>query len=542
MPKVLGRTGNGFIPDGNEVADKPPLLEIGDVGLKRSGGRVMDEFHHSLRTPERRAKTYQEMRDNCAVIGSIFFSAEEFITENGFTITPHKDESPNAIEQADFADSCFGDMEQTRSEFLAEALTMAVHGYALNQKVYKVRGGDSDIPEWRSKYNDRKIGIRKLPTRSQSTIREWSWSEHGDVLAALHQVPLTHERIALNLDDHLHFRTTSNRNNPEGRSWLRNAFRSWYMLKRIQEFEAIGVSKDMAGVPVGRIPEEYMSSNADTNQKATYALVKKVLARAQRGEEAYFLWPGSVRSDGTQTGWDLQPFNSGGRRPMDVDGIIRRYESRILVSVLAEAVLLGMQGNTGSWSLASTKTHGFAMALGGLQRKIADVLNRQLLPELAILNGWPAEWAPTVSFGDLESSDMVADAQAITSLAGAGFITPDDAIETEIRERLGLPQKETISDGQLQDAIGSFDENGGDAAITPEQHATLASQLEAAPGALSGKKLIRTREVAERWSMSPGTVLRMVRNGQIKAYRVGSQIRFDPDDVRAAESGGTPDA
>jgi len=451
-------TGSGSLGPRTERPSKSALLEIGDTGLRRSGGRVYEEFVPNLKG-RRAAKTYQEMRSNCAVIGSIFFSAEEFITENGFTITPHPDGSPSAIEQADHAEGVFDDMEHTKSEMLAEALSASVFGYSLLEKVYKIRAGpDAEIPEWRSKFNDRKVGIRKLPIRAQNTIEEWEWSEHGDVLGFLQKVPMTSKENHLKMEEVLHFRTTSDKSNPEGRSWLRSAYRSWWFLKRIQEYEAIGVSKDMAGVPVGFVPEEIMSSNADTDQKATYAKVRLILERMQRGENAHVLWPGKTNSDGTPTGWDLQPFQSGGRRPMDVDGIIRRYESRILVSVLAEAVLLGMQGNVGSWSLASTKTHGFAVALGGLQRKMADVFNRQLLPELAILNGWPPEWAPTVTFADLETSDMAVDAQSIATLVGVGALTPDDSIESGVRERLGFDPKEEVSSGQLQDAMGAFEE------------------------------------------------------------------------------------
>lgn len=437
---------------------KNPFEEIGDTGLERYGGRVAEEFVSNLQG-RRAAKTYREMRDNCAVIGSIFFAAEQFIVNNGFSFTPY-DDSPNAVLQAEHAEQCFADMEHSASEFLAEAISCSVYGYALLEKVYKRRRGDHPLPQLRSKHNDGRVGIRKLPIRAQDTIEEWYFTPHGETTYAIQQAPPTYKVVKLWMEEVLHIRTTSTKNNPQGRSWLRNAYRSWWFLKHHQEYEGIGASKDMAGVPLGRAPESYFSAGSATNEGKAFTQAKKVLARMQRGEQEYVLWPAAEGPEG-RTGWELGLMQSGGRRPMDLDGIIRRYESRILVSVLAEAVLLGQQGNVGSWSLASTQSHMFAVALGGLQRVIAEAVNTQLLPELAVLNGWPPQLAPTMVFADLEAEDMIAKIGALSQAVQSGLLVPDAAIENELRERLGFDARETqpdVSDLELQDALGGLGE------------------------------------------------------------------------------------
>jgi hypothetical protein len=436
---------------------KRPSEEIGATGLKQSGGRIYEEFHPKL-SGKRAAKVYREMRDNCAVIGAPFFAAELYLADNGFRVVPSED-TQLGNELADFVDGALDDMEHTRSDFLAEVISMAWQGYSIHEKVYKRRRGDNIIPELQSKYNDGLVGIRKLPIRSQDTIEEWVFGEHGDVHGAIQQAPPDYKVVELFRDEFAHFRTTSSKNNPLGRSWLRNAYRSWWFLKRIQEYEAIGVSKDMAGVPVGRAPKEFFrsSSNLTDDQRSTVAQCQKVLGRMQRGEQEFLWWPSAEDSNG-KTGWDAYLMQSGGRRPMDVDGIVRRYESRILVSMLAEAVLLGQQGNVGSWSLASTQTHMFAVALGGLQRKIAETVNREILPELVALNGWPSQAAPIIEFADLESEDIVQKLTAVAQAVGAGVIVPDEPMDDYFRERLDLPhryEQEQISRQQLDDAVGA---------------------------------------------------------------------------------------
>ncbi|MGI6498023.1 MAG: hypothetical protein ACOX0U_04265 [Oscillospiraceae bacterium] len=51
------------------------------------------------------------------------------------------------------------------------------------------------------------------------------------------------------------FRTKSRKGSPEGRSILRNAYRSWYFKRRIQEIEGIGIERDLAGFPTLTAPE-----------------------------------------------------------------------------------------------------------------------------------------------------------------------------------------------------------------------------------------------------------------------------------------------
>lgn len=508
---------------------KSPFREFGNTGLKRYHGTLSEEFLRNLKG-KRGAKSYREMRDNCAVTGSVFFATEQFIVNNGFDVQPHKSKVPNALMQAEFADQCFDDMEHSRSEFLSEILSTAWQGFGLHQKVFKFRRGNHCLKMFRSKYNDGRVGIRKLPIRSQDTIEEWVWDEYGEVLAVIQQPPPNYKIFKYDIKDMLHFKTTSVKNNPQGRSWLRNAYRSWTLLKRIQEYEAIGISRDMAGVPVGRIPLEYFSAASGSDQEKTFNQAKKVLSRMQAGEQSYVLWPSEIDTGGN-TGWGVGLMQSGGRRPMDVDGVIRRYESRILVSMLAEAVLLGQQGNVGSWSLASTQTHMFAVALGGLMKQLADTINRQLLPELAILNGWPPDLAPTVVFADLESEDIVAMLQAVSGAVTSGVMIPDEPMEEFFREKIGLPPKTEqaeISQGQLQDAVGEYQEqaNAEDAAMLEEKAAEGPVQYKTAA------------EVAARWNMSPGTVIRMIRDGKLPAVRFGSRYRIPESSLGDIESSG----
>jgi excisionase family DNA binding protein len=47
-------------------------------------------------------------------------------------------------------------------------------------------------------------------------------------------------------------------------------------------------------------------------------------------------------------------------------------------------------------------------------------------------------------------------------------------------------------------------------------------------------RLLTTRQVAERLALSPETILRRVRAGELPAFRIASNaLRFDPDAIEA---------
>jgi hypothetical protein len=104
----------------------------------------------------------------------------------------------------------------------------------------------------RSKYTDGKIGWRKMPIRSQETLQRWVFDESGGNMGMVQLAPPKYETTFLPIEKCLLFRSTTIKNNPEGRSFLRNAYRPWFYKKRLEEIEGIGIERDLAGLPVAQ--------------------------------------------------------------------------------------------------------------------------------------------------------------------------------------------------------------------------------------------------------------------------------------------------
>lgn len=421
----------------HKTDDYKVLDVLGVTGLNRQDGIINEEWLRQLEGTKG-VKIYTEMRDNDPVIGAILYAIKTLVRQTKASVHP-TGTSDKHHEYAKFVNECLSDMSVSWPDFLSEVLSMLPFGWSYFETMYKIRKGHTKDPKTNSVFADGRIGWRKFGIRSQDTLDHWEFSNEGEILGMWQLAPPNYNLTYLPIDKCIHFRTETHKNNPEGRSILRNAYRSWFYSKRIQEVEAIGIERDLAGLPVMQIPLELLSSNATAAQKAIVDEFRDMIQKIRRDEYEGVVIPSETDIDGNPSGFKLSLLSSGGRRPLDVNEIVKRYESRTALSVLGEFVLLGMDAH-GSFALASSKTTLFAQALGTYLQTIATTFNEQAIAPLMRLNGFKdADCYPKLVFSDIETPEIRDLGAALTGLASAGLITPDDSLEQWIREFANLP-------------------------------------------------------------------------------------------------------
>jgi hypothetical protein len=428
----------GVTPPG--AGGEPPMgVPIGTTGLRRFGGWIEEELLVKL-AGRRAALVYREMSDNDPVVGAILYVVESLLRQAKWRTEPAS-ESARAKEAADFFETCIDDMDHTWDELIAEVLSMLPFGWAYFETIFKVRRGRSVDPRFRSRYDDGKVGLRRISIRAQDTLDRWEFDEEGQVLGMWQSDPYAGgaRLVFIPLARALLFRTTSRKNNPEGRSMLRNAYRPWFFSKRIQEIEAIGIERDLTGLPVIQIPPELLLKNATPDQQQAAAKFKTLVQQIRRDEREGIVIPSEQDREGKPTGYKLSLLTTGGRRAIDTSQVVTRHEQRIAMTMLAEFLFLGTD-KVGSYSLASTKTSLFTMALGSLMENIASTFNRHLIPRLMGLNGYTADEYPAVVYGDIEAPPLEEVAAFVNQLVNAGVLTPDKSLERKLREIGNLPQ------------------------------------------------------------------------------------------------------
>lgn len=336
---------------------------------------------------------------------------------------------------------------------------MLTFGFSFFETVYKVRQGrDQKDAAKRSQYTDGRIGIRKLAPRSQLTLERFKFDEDGGV-AAFVQGSMSGARggIEIPIEKGLLFRTVSRNSSPSGRSIFRNAYKSYHYLTNIQSIEAIAIERELNGVPIGRIPAEYLQSNADGSQKKIKTELETILRDLKQNEQAYALIPSDTfeDADGNPTNtrmMDIELITSNGTRNIDTGPVIKRYQSDMARTVLADFIMLG--SDKGSFALSKSKTDLFLTSLESYLGNIASVLNRHLLPRLWQLNGLNPDLMPRLRPGEVAPTDLDELGNFVKSLAGSGIMLTDLDTENTLRSKADLP----MSDGDDEDMLGRPDE------------------------------------------------------------------------------------
>lgn len=429
----------------------PNLSEIGSSGLVTYGGQISEESLRKL-AGVRGIKTFAEMRDNDDTVGAILFIIDKLLRNVDWSVEA-ADDSPEAEKIAEFVDSCTKDMEHTWGDMVSEILSMLPFGWSAHEIVYKVRTGlETDNPSYYSEYDDGMIGWRKLPIRSQETLDSWEFNDSGDVISMSQMPPLGGIR-KIPVKKLLLFKTQSYKNNPMGRSILRNAYRPWFFKKRIEEVEGIGIERDLAGLPVAGVPAEILAGSASNEQKATLAAIKKLVTNIRRDEQEGVVFP-LVYDDNGNKLYTLDLLSTGGTRQFDTSTIITRYSKAIAMTVLADFIFLG-QTKVGSYALSSDKTDMFSASLGAWLRGIAEVFNKQALPRLMKLNGIERKYWPKLKPSDIEKENVRDFCTNLYQLVGVGALIPDEQVDEKIRTLLGIkPSTSNITPlSQLEDEI-----------------------------------------------------------------------------------------
>lgn len=429
---------------GSATEAPPPanyFVEAGSSGLRVYGGYVRDEFQPQL-YGRNAIRIYREMADNNATVGALLYAIKQIIRALGVRVEPAEGVT-GAEDMAEFAESLMDDMIGSWDGFLTDALTFLEYGFAPVEVVYKRRLGKKGDPIKSSRHDDGYVGIAKLGLRAQETLVKWLMDENGNI-TGLEQQPWNAPMVDIPIEKLLLFRTTEERNNPQGRSILRSAWRAWYYLKRLEEIEAIGIERDLAGLPVVKVPSSVIQAANGSDPvngpiaRATLEAYKAMVVNIRRDEQEGVVIP----SDRDETGnlqYELTLLTSGGARQFDTNAVITRYKNDILGTVLADFIMMG-QGKVGTQSLADTKVEMFMTAIQGTVNIIEAVLNRQLLPRLWALNGFDPETMPCFRFEKVQKPNLGEIGAYIKALSDAGFnLAGDRETEEVARSIAGLP-------------------------------------------------------------------------------------------------------
>jgi hypothetical protein len=413
------------------------MTELGVAGSYDPNGYLkQEEFIPALRG-NKAIKKYREMRENDPIIGATLTAMDMLIRAVEWKF----EGTDEAIE---FIEGVFDDMEGTFEDFLSEVLSFLPYGFSFFEVVYKRRmGRRPNTPTNYSKFDDGLIGVRKIAPRAQWTIERFDVTVNGDILGVFQNASYASGITYIPMSKGLLFRTTSVNNDPSGRSVLRNAYLPYYYSTNLQTIEAIAIEREMNGMPVGKIPAEYLKADADANKKTFVAEFSKILRDVRMNEQSFVLLPSDVymNENGSLSNTPKVSFEliaSKGTRDIDIDKVIRRHQHNIARTVLADFIMLG-QSDRGSFALSQSKTDLFLRSIEGFIDNITAVVNKNLIPKIWAINGMDMADVPRMKRGRVSPVNLEELGRFVARLAGANEnLFTDEVIISDLLDKADI--------------------------------------------------------------------------------------------------------
>lgn len=283
--------------------------ELGRPSKVTYAGSLYQDYLPAL-TGRQALRTYREMVNDPSV-GSVLFAIEMLLRRMAWTTEPF-DDTPQDLEAANFLDECRQDMSHTWADHMAAASSMLAFGFAPFELVYRQR-----TPAGNSRYNDGRIGWRRLGFRPQDTLDRWERDPDGG-LAGMWQ-DTGKGVVFIPIEKLLLYQVRPGMGDPESRSILRAAYRAWWFKKRAEEVTLISLERAGVGMPRIRMPAA--SIIAEDNAFKRYALMAQ---RLKVDEQMGVIIP-SDRDESGEFLYDIDYMPTPGTPPIDGIALIRMY-------------------------------------------------------------------------------------------------------------------------------------------------------------------------------------------------------------------------
>jgi hypothetical protein len=419
-----------------------PTKEIGGTGLKGAepyGGFLWEDYLPQLRGWQA-ARIYREMADSDPMCGAVLYALEMLMRSVNWRVEP-VDQRPESIVAAERMEAgLFQDMSHTFGQLIDEATSMLTYGYAPHEIIWKRCAGETDDPETSSQFSDGMLMPASIPIRAQDTIWRWIFDNdgHGRVIG-LEQWRMGVANVVIPIQKLLLFRTVSRKNNPEGRSILRNAYKT-YLRKDVIEQSEGRLAVRSAGIVDMRIPSKFMEAAAGSDEAKIYTMYKAIADKLAQDRSGSVVLP-SDKDDKGNALYDMKYLVADARQVGDMSPIVDRMDTRIAMSVLADFLMLGTK-SVGSFALGQSKITLFGTACEGFLASIEEIVNRVLLGKIWKLNALDPTTRPKVKAGSVQEVDLQQLGDFLSKLSGAGaviFPSVDGRLEGHLLSLAKLP-------------------------------------------------------------------------------------------------------
>lgn len=372
-------------------------------------------------------QTYRDMKYDGIISGSMSF-IKAVLSKGDFYIQPHSNATKEEIKTVEaINDSLNNSKGFTKKRILNQWLSLLDYGCSLSEVVAERKGG--------------KFVFSAISPIHLTTVQRFEMKD-GMLQKLILNKPendgllmdTSHTQEEVDGRKVLFIRLESDSDFPLGKSLLYGAYTAWRTKKILQEYEAIGVAKNLSGVLDIRVPSEYINKYYSEPNSLEAIYVDNMLEQASMlhaGKGSYILTASDATDNGVKR-FEVTTIGNAQGQSYDVGAAIARYNSEIQLSLQTMVLSMGTEGG-GSFALSDNSTYLMTLFIENVRATIASEF-QSALKHLWELNAHNMEHLPHLSFEDVEPLDWDSFTKGWNRLLSSGGITPTEDLEAFLRE------------------------------------------------------------------------------------------------------------
>ena len=434
---------------------------------------------YELRYPQN-IETFHEMYTRDEAVGGVL-NATYALVENAFnnwTITGNRND-PESVATTALIKHFFNNMTgSTMRSFSRNAATFNQFGFSVIEKDYKRMPVGSYLEELPKGMSSDKVWmvdkLRFIPQRSLDPSEPFIIGNQGRDILGLNQnaswfqnsshalrgwnPPMTSVTIKRNKFMLMGINVTDS--TPMGVSPLEQTWTSWKEKKFYESYQSVGVSKDMAGMPLLEIPIEVLKkASADPTSPEGLMVdeMAKDVAAMHAGEQNMMLLP-SKTGEGDDYGLKFLGIEGAGKQ-FDLQEIINKRREAIYSSFGALNLISSESGGSYNQFEGQNSIHFFFVKR--IISIIEEAINKDLIPQIMLINDitLSGKNIPKFRAGEIEPISSEESSKLVQRVKSVNGLVLTKEVILDYHKKLDLPieELEDLSLAELHELMSVVD-------------------------------------------------------------------------------------
>lgn len=410
-------------------AEMRKWIEIGSAGLDAWSGFISEAYNAKLQWPtcEPLYSRIRRSDPEITIVRQLFDALG-----NGIAIAYEIPEEPTPDDElaVQFGNEALEDIEGGTHRWLDTALSyVPFYGWGWWEVVPGLRREDwtpPDDDDWRSKFDDGLLCVRRLAWRDPSSFDGWEMDEKTGRLHGMWQNDMPHPRLLLPLNRAVHL-TFGDNTNPEGLSPLEAVWRLERIMYGLEIVQGMGFEH-----AAGHLAIETEKEKLSPDDKTHIKRLARAIGTAQEGN--YAVYPKGIKGRIEDVTFQAAPA---------LLEAIRHYSVRKLQCYIMSWIALSSTSGTGSYAAKREDVDMFFEYYNAMIEGMVKQLGLQLEPWLFGNSVNRERWPGLTTMPKLKASlaersvDLSALTTLIRTLMYSGFPIGDDDL-LALRRRTGV--------------------------------------------------------------------------------------------------------